>query len=287
VLLTHVHLDHVGGLPGLIATRALYGLAQPVVIIGSGETIAFVDRYLAATVGPSREAGYRLWAVPPGPVLSQKGWRIDAFAVSHRGTASLGYRFSEESRRPLSAERLAVLGAPEGSARRKLARGFAVTLEDGRHISPEMVRGPATVGASLVVIGDAGEVASLVEPARGADALVIEATFLDRDAALAGARGHLTAALAAALARDAGIGELLLTHISGRYRPQEIADEAARIFPRTRVVADFDRIAVGARRRKSTPSGRPGSTAPGFAATMPRPLPGEPAICRPHQNPRR
>jgi ribonuclease Z len=61
--------------------------------------------------------------------------------------------------------------------------------------------------------------------------------------------------MAGALARDAAVGELLLTHISGRYRPQEIADEAARIFPRTRIAADFDRIAIGASRRKSAPPG--------------------------------
>ena len=66
---------------------------------------------------------------------------------------------------------------------------------------------------------------------RDADALVIEATFLDRDSALARSRGHLTAAAAAGLAREAGVGELLLTHISGRYRPEEIGAEAAGIFP--------------------------------------------------------
>jgi len=77
--------------------------------------------------------------------------------------------------------------------------------------------------------------------------LVIEATFLDRDTSLARERGHLTAAAAARLARDAGAGELLLTHISPRYKPEEILAEAARLFPKTRVVADFDRIMVGPR----------------------------------------
>jgi ribonuclease Z len=277
VLLTHAHLDHVGGLCGLAATRALYRLERPIEIVGSAETIAFVRRYLAATIGPSETAGYRLRAVVPGRVLSPQGWHLDAFAVAHRGTESLGYRFAEETRRPLAADRLAALGVPAGPARRELARGRAVVLGDGRRVSTDMVAGPGVAGASLVVIGDAEEVAALVEPARDADVLAIEATFLERDAALARARGHLTAAMAAALARDAGVGELLLTHISGRYRPEEIAAEAAQLFPRTRVVGDFDRIAVAAGRRGSALQRGSASTAAGFAATIDRPLPEEAA----------
>jgi ribonuclease Z len=121
-----------------------------------------------------------------------------------------------------------------------------VVLADGRRIAPEMVRGPPIAGAKLAIVGDTEET-SLVEPVRDADALVIEATFLERDAALARARGHLTAAAAGRLARDAGVGELLLTHISGRYSPEEILAEAADFFPETRVVADFDRISARAR----------------------------------------
>jgi ribonuclease Z len=110
-----------------------------------------------------------------------------------------------------------------------------------------LVRGKPALGAKLAIIGDVEEVDSLIEPVRGADALEIEATFLERDAALARARGHLMAAAAGRLAQQAAVGELLLTHISGRYGPQEIADEAARDFPKVRVVQDFDRVFVAAR----------------------------------------
>jgi ribonuclease Z len=247
ILLTHAHLDHVLGLAGLLATFALYRTGGIVEIIGSGETVAFVRRYLAETIGPERDGGYRLRAVRPGPVLSFPGWRLAAFPVKHRGTDSLGYLFHEDSRRPLLPERLAALGVPEGPERAALAEGRPVGLADGRYISPEMVRGPPVAGAKLAIVGDTEEVATLVEPVRDADALVIEATFLERDAALASTRGHLTAAAAGRLARDAEVGELLLTHISGRYKPEEILAEAARIFPAARVVADFDRVAVGAR----------------------------------------
>ena len=247
VLLTHLHLDHVAGLAGLLATRQLYQLEGPIEIIGSRETVAFARRYLGNTIGSECQAGYRLCAVSPGLVLSRPGWHITAFPVAHRGTESLGYLFEEEARQPLLADRLDALGVPEGPERTRLAHGLPVVLADGRAVTPEMVQGPRVAGAKLAIVGDAEEVVSLIEPVRRADALVIEATFLERDAGLARARGHLTATAAAGLAREAEAGELLLTHISGRYKAEEILSEAARHFPRVRVAADFDRISVASR----------------------------------------
>ena len=166
VLLTHAHLDHVLGLAGLLATFALYRVDGTIEIVGSGETLAFVRRYLADTIGPEREGGYRLRAISPGPVLVRQGWRLDAFAVAHRGTESLGYRFQEEPRHPLISERLDALGVPAGPERALLAQGRSVVLADGRHIVPEMVHGAPVPGAALAIVGDTEEIAGLVEPVR-------------------------------------------------------------------------------------------------------------------------
>jgi ribonuclease Z len=116
--------------------------------------------------------------------------------VRHRGSASLGYRFDATPRRHLRGEQLAALGVAAGPLRAQIARGQSVVLPDGRRIEPEMVEGPLAPGTSLAVVGDAEEAPSLVTAVAGVDALVIEATFLDADAALATARGHLTAGAA-------------------------------------------------------------------------------------------
>src|SRR5262249_41148877 len=150
---------HVLGLAGLLATFALYRVEGTLEIIGSSETVSFVRRYLADTIGPEREGGYRLRALSPGPVLAGRGWRLGCLAVAHRGTESLGYRFQDESRHRLLPERLDALCVPHGPERAALAQGRPVKLADGRHIRPEMVHGAAVAGTALVVVGDTQETA--------------------------------------------------------------------------------------------------------------------------------
>jgi ribonuclease Z len=94
------------------------------------------------------------------------------------------------------------------------------------------------------VVGDTDDTGSLLDPVRGVNALIIEGTFLERDAAKAKDYGHITAAQAARLAAAAGVGALYHNHISGRSPPAEIAAEARAIFPATSVPLDFDRIEV-------------------------------------------
>jgi ribonuclease Z len=119
-----------------------------------------------------------------------------------------------------------------------------VTLEDGRVIRPDEVLGPAQAGAKLVFVGDAGHTDNLIDVASGANALVIEATYLEEEADLARAFGHLTAAQAARLARDAGVGTLILNHLSRRYPARRVLAEAQAIFPDVHVANDFDRFKI-------------------------------------------
>jgi ribonuclease Z len=146
-------------------------------------------------------------------------------------------------------DRLAALRVPDGPVRKELAEGRPVTLADGRMVDPNEVLGPPDVRKKLVIVGDADTTNGLAEHARDADVLVIEATFLDRDAAIARDYGHLTAHEAAALAATSNVKQLVLTHISGRYTDDEILTEARKTFPNSRLAMDFDHILVDAERR--------------------------------------
>jgi ribonuclease Z len=125
-----------------------------------------------------------------------------------------------------------------------LVRGKTVTLPDGRTIQPDEVLGPSRPGTKFVFIGDAGRIDNLVEPARGADGLVIEATYTSLEADVAREFGHLTARQAAELASAAGVGHLILHHLSRRYREREILDEAVPIFSETTVARDLDHFQI-------------------------------------------
>jgi ribonuclease Z len=245
LLLTHGHFDHVLGIPGLFSTLRLRQSSDLMTIHGGPGTLDVVVRMLAGLWGEGR-APIPLDLVPlsEGPVFDAGEFTVHCFPVRHRDTDSYSFTFEARARRHLLPERLAALGIPNGPARGELVAGLPVTLRDGRTVNPEEVLGPPARGAKLVVVGDTETTDGLSERVRDADLLVIEATFLQRDAAMAVDYGHLTAAKAAELAAGSGVKRLVLTHISGRYQDEEILAEATKIFAETRVAADLDRITV-------------------------------------------
>ena len=122
----------------------------------------------------------------------------------------------------------------------QLQHGRPVTLDSGATISPDDVVGPARPGRRVLFSGDTRPCRTLFDAALGADLLVHEATFLEDERDRAAETGHTTAKQAAALARDAGVHMLALTHISTRYLGREIAAEAVPEFAATVVPRDFD-----------------------------------------------
>jgi ribonuclease Z len=245
LLLTHGHFDHVLGIPGLFSTLRLRQSADAMTIHGSPGTLDVVVRMLAGLWGEGR-APIPLQLIPltAGQVIDAGEFTIDCFPVLHRDTDSFGFSFESPVRRHLRPDRLASLGVPDGPVRKELAEGRPVTLANGTTIDPADVLGPPEGQKKLVIVGDTETTEGLAEHVHGADVLVMEATFLERDAAIARDYGHLTAAEAAALAARGNVRLLVLTHISGRYTDDEILTEATKTFPNSRVATDFARIVV-------------------------------------------
>ena len=244
IFLTHYHADHYLGLPGLLKTFALRGRDLPLTIYGPSG----LQELFGALRRIFGKLGYEVFlrVVEPGEVLPPRedDYRIETFAVDH-GVSAVGYSIVEEARPGrFDVEAAAALGVPVGPERGALQRGEAVTLADGRVISPDAVLGEARPGRKLVLATDGGPSQSVVEAARGADVLVHEATFAEEERDRARETLHSTALDAAGVARDAGVGLLALTHLSNRYFGPEIEREARAVFPETVVPRDLDVIEV-------------------------------------------
>lgn len=245
ILITHGHLDHILGLGGLISTMARWELMEHIAIYAGGFALDRIRRLFNVVFGPGELPIQIEWhCLQPGVFFADEYLEVEAFPVEHRGPDCYGFLFRERSRRPFLVEAAEALGVPFGPERRRLVNGESVTLADGRVIHPDDVLGLPLPGARLAFIGDLGRTRSLTEVVREVDALVVEATYLEEDREFAQRFGHLTAAEAARLAHRAGVGLLILTHLSRRYPTHRVLEEARAIFPSTVVANDFDRFTV-------------------------------------------
>lgn len=242
IFLTHGHLDHILGLAGLVSTFMRWEVIDEIEIYGSKHTLDRVDDLIFNVVlrGVAPPMPIKLLDIKPGLIFETERFNVTAFQVNHRGSDSLGFKFDEFSRRPFLPEKAEALEIPPGPWRKDLVAGIPITLHDGRVIEPEQVLGDEKPGTRLVVVGDVGRPEDLHDHVRDADGLVIESTYLQSETEMARNFGHSTASAVATLARDAGVKELFLTHISRRYNERDVLSEAKAIFENTHVARDFD-----------------------------------------------
>jgi ribonuclease Z len=242
---THLHGDHVFGLPGLLASRSLVkGADTPVTLHGPDGLGEYLRCILSLTHTGVRYP-WHVETVTEGPILEDDKAQVSCRRLVH-GVTSYGYAIQEHSRPgEFDAAQAQALGVPFGPLYGRLKKGETITLPDGRTIDGTTLVGLPRPGRKVVICGDTGPTPATVELARDADVLVHEATFLSEDAARAAQVGHSTAAGAATAAREAGVQTLILTHFSPRYESDRSSQlpallaEAQAIFPNTLLAQDF------------------------------------------------
>ncbi len=246
IFITHGHLDHILGLGGLLSTILRWETMEEMEIFAGDSALERIQELIYGVVlrGTQSPIPINFRLIEPGVIFSAEDFKVTAFPVSHRGSGCFGFVFDEMGKRPFLPEKAEALEIPIGPWRKDLVMGKAITLPDGRVIEPEMVLGDHRRGTRLVYIGDVGRTEDLVETCRDADLLVIEATYLETEKDMAKKFGHLTALSAAQLAAAAGVKQLVLTHISRRYREKDILQEAQSVFEQTSIAHDFDVLQV-------------------------------------------
>jgi ribonuclease Z len=237
VFITHLHVDHWLGLPGMIKSFELRDRDRPLTIHGPRGIRAAIDG-LRFVLGKVR-FGLRIVELEEWEDVRRDGYTISAIPVRHRITA-YGYALVEDDRPGrFDAELAEAKGVTPGPDFGRLQRGETIN-----GVRPEEVIGPDRPGRKVVLSGDTAPCETLRVAAHRADLLVHEATFTEEEHERARETAHSTARQAALLAQEAEVRLLALTHLSTRYGGAEIRDEARATFPDTVVPRDFDIIEI-------------------------------------------
>lgn len=246
IFITHLHGDHLFGLPGLLCSRSMAGNAQPLTIYGPKGIREFVETSLRLS-GSWTDYPLIIEEVSEGLVVDDGLRRVTAFALNHP-VECYGYRIEEHDKAgALDAQALIALGITPGPLFQRLKSGETVTLPDGRIVHGEDFLAPAIPGKKLAIFGDTAPCPAALQLAQGVDMMVHEATLEYAMEEKANSRGHSSTHQAAQLARDAGAGRLVITHVSSRYDAegsQHLLTECRTIFAHTTLAKDFYTITL-------------------------------------------
>ncbi len=238
VFISHLHGDHVFGLPGLLQTWDFTDRTDPLTIhvpVGTADRL----RTVAFALDGRPSFPVSVTEHEPGSVaLAGDGYDVRTIATAHR-TRSIGYVLTEDARKGrFDRERAEALGVPVGPKFSQLHEGRSVELEDGTVVDPEQVVGPPRPGRTIAYTGDTRPVEAVIDAATDADLLIHDATFTTDRSDRARDTAHSTAKDAGYIADRANVDHLVLTHISSRYPDaSQHAAEASAVFDGTVTVA--------------------------------------------------
>lgn len=240
IFISHMHADHVTGLPGMLMLSSQVDRSEPLYIYGPKrlkeyieETRRILDMYI------NYEIVVR--TVEDGIVHEEEDFVVEAFELDHTKQC-FGYSMIEKRRKgEFYPEKALELGIPKGPLWGRLQRGESLVLEDGRTISPSMVMGQEREGRKFSYITDTLYFPKISDFVRGSDILFCESMFEDALREDAHSKKHMTSREAATIARDAEVGKLCLQHYSPRYSSLDLKIlemEAREIFENTVLTKD-------------------------------------------------
>lgn len=242
LFITHLHGDHLYGLPGLLSSRSYQGGVKPLAIYGPPGIKRYIDTVLELSQA-RLEYEIEVNEISSGMLFDDGQMKVSTAKLDHR-IDSYGFRLEEyEQPGKLLVERLRdELNIPPGPIYASLKRGEDVALADGRSLIAADYVGPSIPGRIVTILGDTRVCDNAKQLARDADVLVHEATFAEDLAELAARYYHSTSREAVQMAKESNVRQLVMTHFSSRYREEDINEwvaELRSIFPNVYAAHDF------------------------------------------------
>ncbi|MFC7060537.1 ribonuclease Z [Halobacillus seohaensis] len=242
IFITHLHGDHIYGLPGLLSSRSFQGGETAVTIYGPIGLKSYIDISLQVSGTKLKYPLHIKEIFEEGTLFEDDACIVEVIKLQH-GLESYGYLIKEKDKLgELLPERLKELGITPGPIYQQIKQQEETQLNDGQVIFRKNVIGPAKKGRKVAILGDTRYIPSLKEKLIGTDVLVHEATFAGDEEEMAYDYYHSTVKQAATLAKYSEVGELILTHLSSRYHGDAIKQleaEAKAIFENTTLAFDF------------------------------------------------
>lgn len=240
IFVSHMHADHVTGLPGMLMLSSQVDREDPLVIYGPArlhdyinQTRKLLDMYINYEI--------IVKTVEPGIIHETDEFAVEAFKLDHTKPC-FGYTMREKPRPGMFHPEKAIdLGVPRGPLWSRLQHGQAVELEDGRTIQPEDIMGQDRDGRTFAYVTDTLYSKKIAKHVEHADLLLCEGMFEDALADSAREKKHMTARQAAIIARDAQVKSMGLFHYSPRYTDRDLRilrQEAREVFPPTFLARD-------------------------------------------------
>ncbi|GAA0346407.1 ribonuclease Z [Bacillus carboniphilus] len=246
IFITHMHGDHIFGLPGLLGSRSFQGGTAPLTIYGPKGIKEFVETSLRVS-GTHLNYVLNIEEFDSGKIFEDSGWEVHAQPLKH-GIPSYGFRVVEKDLPgALLVDKLKGLGIKPGPIYQRLKNGETVELEDGQLVQGKDFVGPAQRGRIVTILGDTLPCENNLELSRHANVVVHEATFSESEEEMARNYFHSTTKQAAILAHEASVETLCLTHFSARYQKEDLLKlkkEAEKYFPIVVVAHDFLEIDI-------------------------------------------
>ncbi len=247
ILITHLHGDHVYGLPGMLSCIDIHERHEPLEIIGPVGIRELLTTVLRISEVHLSYTVHITEITSDGQAFAElAGWQVAAYPLSHRVNC-WGYVLREGPRPGrFHPERAQQLGIPEGPLYRQLQNGDEVRLADGRIIAPLAVTDPPRPGRVIVLLGDTSDPSAIATAAHGCDLLVCETTYDATRTAKAQEWGHSTTAMTGGFAAKIAAKTLIITHFSSRYTEQGSAHSVADLLAETRAACPDTQVLAAA-----------------------------------------